>query len=155
MFTNRTIAVGNTATAAVNNTTASRTEKITHKVTAGESVLTIAHRYGVTAANVLRWNNLSSNRVAVGRNLTIYVDNGGVRIQNPSTASTAAAQRTSTSTAANISSVATVQYKVKSGDSFYSIAQRYPGYSSNDLMRLNNRTSSALKVGQYIAVPKI
>jgi len=46
-------------------------------------------------------------------------------------------------------------YKVKEGESYYTIAKKFPGYNSADLMRLNNTRSSALKNGQYIRVPKI
>ncbi|MDR1611033.1 MAG: transglycosylase SLT domain-containing protein [Candidatus Symbiothrix sp.] len=49
----------------------------------------------------------------------------------------------------------TSQYKVKAGESYYTIARRFPGYDTTDLMRLNNTRSSALKKGQYIKVPKI
>lgn len=44
-------------------------------------------------------------------------------------------------------------YKVRQGDSFYSISQKYPGFSAKDLMKLNNMTSSSLRVGQVIKVP--
>jgi membrane-bound lytic murein transglycosylase D len=47
------------------------------------------------------------------------------------------------------------QYKVKSGDSYYSIAKKYPGYSENDLMKINRASSPKLKIGQYIKVPKV
>jgi membrane-bound lytic murein transglycosylase D len=49
----------------------------------------------------------------------------------------------------------TSQYKVKAGESYYTIARKFPGCDSADLMRLNNTKSSALKKGQYIKVPKI
>ena len=49
----------------------------------------------------------------------------------------------------------TRQYKVMSGESYYTIARKFPGYSSADLMRLNNTRSSTLKKGQYIKVPRI
>jgi membrane-bound lytic murein transglycosylase D len=159
LFTNRSY---------VGKTTGSQ-EKIVHKVVKGESLITIGSKYGVTTANIRKWNGLKSNTVAVGKNLTLYVDNGGYPIN--SSAKTASASKTTaanntakTSTASapkpTISSsggktVETVQYKVKSGDSFYSIAQKYSGYSSADLMKLNNMSSSSLKVGQYIKVPKI
>lgn len=54
-----------------------------------------------------------------------------------------------------ISSNDTSQYKVQAGESYYTIARKFPGYDPNDLMRLNNTKSSALKKGQYIRVPKI
>jgi membrane-bound lytic murein transglycosylase D len=46
-------------------------------------------------------------------------------------------------------------YKVRSGDSFYTIAKKYPGYSSKDLMQINNMSSSRLRVGQIIKVPNV
>lgn len=49
----------------------------------------------------------------------------------------------------------TSQYKVSAGESYYTIARKFPGYDPDDLMRLNNTRSSALKKGQYIKVPKI
>ena len=156
LFTNRTTVIAGVGT------TIGRTEKITHKVVSGENILTIADKYGVTAVNVRKWNGLGSRttRVAVGRNLTLHVDNGGYALNNtttktatkPATTVSAAASR---DVARNVSIGNTVQYKVKSGDSFYSISQRYPGYSHTDLMRLNNMTNPNLKVGQYILVPKI
>jgi membrane-bound lytic murein transglycosylase D len=49
----------------------------------------------------------------------------------------------------------TKQYRVSTGESYYTIAKKFPGYNSDDLMQLNNTRSSALKKGQYIRVPKI
>ena len=46
-------------------------------------------------------------------------------------------------------------YKVKVGESYHTIARKFPGYDSADLMKLNNARSSALKKGQLIKVPRI
>ena len=46
-------------------------------------------------------------------------------------------------------------YRVRSGDSFYTIAKRFPGYSHNDLMRINNMRNHRLRVGQIIKVPNV
>ena len=63
-------------------------------------------------------------------------------------------RKTSTKSGKQIASN-TSQYKVRAGESYYTIARKFPGYDTNDLMRLNNTRSSALKQGQYIRVPKI
>ena len=68
-FTNRTTVQQSTAV--------NRLERITHRVRSGETVLSIANRYGVTASSIRRWNGLKSNRVVVGKVLVLYVDNGG------------------------------------------------------------------------------
>ena len=141
------------------STTSNRIEKITHKVANKETVLTIADKYGVTAANIRKWNGLRSNRVAVGKNLILHIDNGGLPIRKTeakpaSPTSSSVAQRASASSSKSNVQDNTGLYKVQQGDSYYSIAQKFPGYSHKDLMKLNNVTDNALKVGQYIKVPK-
>ena len=68
-FTNRTTVQQSVAV--------NRLEKTTHRVRSGETVLSIANKYGVTASSIRRWNGLKSNRVVVGKVLILYVDNGG------------------------------------------------------------------------------
>ncbi|MDR1632243.1 MAG: transglycosylase SLT domain-containing protein [Dysgonamonadaceae bacterium] len=63
--------------------------------------------------------------------------------------------RTSTKRGKQIAISNTSQYKVSAGESYYTISRKFPGYDPDDLMRLNNTRSSALKKGQYIRVPKI
>jgi len=162
-FTNRTYVEGSTASVTTSTTGVNRTgERIVHKVARGETVVTIARKYGVSIRNVLRWNRLKYNTVPVGRNLILYVGSGGYSennsksktISKPVSSSSFAELQKSTSSSGGYSSIESVQYKVQPGDSFYTIAQKYPGFSPMDLMRLNNRSNSALKVGQYILVPK-
>jgi LysM repeat protein len=47
-----------------------------------------------------------------------------------------------------------VFYTVKSGDSFYSIAKNYPGVSAQDIMDFNGLSSSKIKPGMTIKIPK-
>ena len=138
-------------------------EKIIHKVRAGETMQSISHKYGVNSANIRKWNGLKSNSIAVGRNLTIYADNGGYilaestaqTVQKTQTTQTVRSNSTAVPQASNKHSAEYGSYRVKSGDSYSSIAKRYPGYTSSDLMRMNNAKDSRLMVGQYIKVPKI
>ena len=75
-------------------------EKITHVVAPGENIYTIANRYGVTPKDIRKWNGLGSNRVAKGKRLRLYVDNGGVAFASASTKTTAKpAERSSTASA--------------------------------------------------------
>ncbi len=147
LFANRTY---------VGDGTASNKEKVVHKVTKGETLVAIGNKYGVTTASIRKWNGLKSNRVAVGKRLTIYTDNGGFTLSSTPVTTTSVNSNKSTtnkSTASKTGEYAT--YKVRSGDSFYSIAKKYPGYSYNDLMKINNMKSQRLKVGQIIKVPKV
>jgi len=142
----------------------SNQEKITHKVKSGETMAVIANQYGVTTAQIRRWNGLNSTRVSTGRNLTIYADNGGYALNNSSAPKAVATKTASTKeVAANTGTKTTTKpsgntsytvYKVKSGDSFYTIAKKYQGVSAKDIMDFNNASSSSLKVGQTIKIPK-
>ena len=141
------------------STLVSHNEKIIHRVSSGESVTSIANRYGVAAADIRKWNGLISNKVSAGKRLILYVDNGGYTI-SANAAETKPAPKPANSSINSrdivfIPKNSTVKYKVRPGDTFYTIAQKYPGFSHTDLMKLNNASKASLKVGQYILVPKI
>ena len=138
-------------------------EKITHVVLSGENLYTIANRYGVTAKDIRKWNGLGSNRVAKGKRLRLYVDNGGVAFASASTKTTAKpAERSSTASASakkiTQPSSATdqkgfVSYKVRSGDSLYSISKKYPGVSTAALQKANGLSSPDIRPGQVLKIP--
>ena len=135
-------------------------EKKTHKVKNGENLTMIANKYGVTATELRKWNRLKSNKVKPGRNLTVYVDNGGYTLNNQST--TASSSKKTTSSKSKIASAPRKtnstqygKYTIKQGDSYYTIAKKYPGCSPQDLMKINNTKSAKLVVGQTIKVPRI
>ncbi|MDL2224333.1 transglycosylase SLT domain-containing protein [Bacteroidales bacterium OttesenSCG-928-M06] len=138
-------------------------EKITHRVISGENLHSIGNKYGVTAAEIRKWNGLRTNKVTPGKRLVVYVDNGGYITSTTASSNvnkTSSSVKTSSSKAKTLSSASqkTVQYgtyKVKSGESFYSIAKKYPGCTHADLMKINNIGNEKLKTGQIIKVPKI
>ncbi|MDR0698601.1 MAG: LysM peptidoglycan-binding domain-containing protein [Tannerella sp.] len=152
----------------------SRKEKIIHTVQTGENVYTIANLYGVTSQNLRRWNGLKSSRVAKGRKLTVYIDNGGLTFTARNTAerttpqsgiSTVTVAKTNKEQAATASNGnATdhnagkkqdyISYEVKSGDSLYAIAKKYPGVSVKNIQDANNLKSVKLRIGQILKIPK-
>ncbi|MCD8194305.1 MAG: transglycosylase SLT domain-containing protein, partial [Tannerellaceae bacterium] len=69
-------------------------ERITHTVKSGENLHTIGNIYGVTAGDIRKWNGLGSNRVAAGKRLSLYVDNGGVAFKSTVPAKNNVAQAT-------------------------------------------------------------
>ena len=135
-------------------------EKTIHKVAKGENLTVIGSKYGVTVAEIRKWNGLKSNQVAAGRNLTIYADNGGYALNQqknpaPKASSTSTANSSSNPAPKTNNNQEYTNYKVRSGDSFYTIAQKYPGYSHSDLMKINKVSNPSLRVGQVIKVPRI
>lgn len=149
-------------------------ERITHTVKSGENVYTIANRYGVTASDVRKWNGLRSNRVARGKRLKLYIDNGGVAFASSPKVSAPAAKgkgtvATSTASASVSRSSAKrapassrssqaagkgfISYRVKSGDSLYSISKKYPGVSTALLQKTNGLSGTDIRPGQVLKIP--
>jgi membrane-bound lytic murein transglycosylase D len=116
-------------------TTATNTSYDYHKVKSGETLGTIASRYGTTVREVQLINGLSSTNIYVGQRLK-------VKAGETATPTTTTPQST---TAKNY-------YTVRSGDTFGRIAQRHK-LSVSQLKRLNPSINiSKLSIGQKIRV---
>ena len=113
----------------------------TYTVKSGDVLGKIAERHGCTIAQLKAWNNLSSNNIRVGQKLIVSA-----------AASSAASSQTAGSGTSQSGDYTT--YVVKNGDSFYSIAKNYPGVSAQNIMDFNNLSSSKIKPGMTIKIPK-
>lgn len=107
----------------------------TYTVKSGDTLSGIANRNGVTVAQLKQWNGLSGNNIKVGQKLKVKADS-------------------TSQPAASSASGDYITYTVKSGDSFYSIAKNYSGVSAQNIMDFNGMTSSKLKPGMKIKIPK-
>ncbi len=117
--------------------------RIYHKVRKGQTLASIAKRYGVTTTQIKDWNNLSKNSVKVGRTLIIH-RNSTTSSRQPST------QRSNSSSSGSGSSTKT--YTVKKGDTLYGIAKKN-NMSLNDLLKLNGLTAkSTIHAGKKLKV---
>jgi len=131
-------------------------EKITHTAKTGENLYTIADKYGITAREIRRWNGLGTNRVANGKRLTLYIDNGGIAFASATTKTEkepASGTKASTSSSAIAAIDGYISYKVQSGDSLYSISKKYPGISAATLQKVNELPNSNIRPGQVLKIP--
>jgi membrane-bound lytic murein transglycosylase D len=135
LFTNRTYTSESTRT----------NEKVYHVVKKGETVVTIANKYGVAASNVRKWNRLRSNKVAIGRRLLVYADNGGYSIASSSGSSNSKSNT-------NALNKPFGAYKIKKGDSYTLIAKKF-NCTLSELRELNKKENNVLKEGEYIRIP--
>ena len=103
-----------------------------HTVRSGDSLSKIANRHGITIKQLKRWNNLKSNVAVKGKKLRV--------------APKISAQKNTRS-----SSIKTIRYKVKSGDSLSVIAERY-GDSMRAIRARNNMKSSRVYIGQRLKI---
>ena len=96
----------------------------TYTVKLGDSLWSIANKYNTTVNELKSLNNLSSDVLQIGQVLS--VPSNSVSVGNT--------------------------YTVKSGDSLWSIANKYNTTVSN-LKSLNNLSSDVLQIGQVLSVP--
>lgn len=104
------------------------TEEEVYVVKNGDSLYKIANQFGVSVADLRKWNNLANDNLTVGQVLNI---------SGPSTPTPP---------------VGTNTYTVKSGDSLYSIARKFDT-TVDDLIALNNLKTSLLNLGQVLKIP--
>lgn len=99
--------------------------RVVYTVRRGDALSEIAQKYGVSVADVKRWNNLSSNTIRIGQELVLY-------LSEPVTPER-------------------VVYTVRQGDTLGDIAQRF-GVSVAALKRWNNLSSDFIQVGQRLTI---
>ena len=132
--------------------------RINYTVQQGDNVGYIASWFNVRSADVTYWNNIRNNLIRVGQRLLIYVpEDQKERYERVNSMTFAQKQemigRTTTTAAAPAPLDPNYEYyTVRSGDTLSSIAQRYPGISSNDIMQLNNMTNTRLSIGQQLKI---
>ena len=119
--------------------------KVSYRVRSGDYLGKIARQYGVRVSQIKQWNGLRSNNISIGKRLTIYPRNPG--------------SQSSASTQIKVSSITKIDpnaktYKVKKGDSLWSISQKFPGVSVQNIKDWNNINSSKLKIGMTLVVSK-
>ena len=98
----------------------------TYIVKSGDTLWSIAKKFNITVNELKALNNLTSNTLSIGQVLKIN-------------------EQSSTPTENT--------YIVKSGDTLYSIANKY-GVSVNEIKNLNNLTSNSLSIGQVLKIPE-
>jgi len=112
--------------------------KTRYRVKNGDYLGKIARKFGVRVSQIKQWNGLRGNNLKIGQRLTIYPRNpSGV---NPS-------QKTTANSSAKT-------YKVKSGDSLWSISQKFTGVSVQNIKDWNDISGSKLKIGMTLKVSK-
>ena len=98
-----------------------------YQVKSGDTLWSIARKFGVTVNEIKNANNLSSNTLSIGQTLYIPVfETTPVEID---------------------------VYTVKNGDTLYSIAKKF-NLTVDELKELNNLTSNTLSIGQKLNVKK-
>ena len=103
----------------------------TYVVKSGDTLYSVAKKYGISVTELKEINDLSNNTLSIGQKLLVPATTIIIDETPPGEY---------------------ITYTVKSGDNLYSIANRY-GVSVKEIMNLNNLTSNLLNVGQTLRIP--
>lgn len=151
---------------------------IIYTVKSGDTLYSIARKYNTTVDKIKTLNNLTSNTLSIGTNLTIPSNNNEEENNNYITYkvvsgdtlySIARRYNTSVDLIKSINNLINnnlalnqvlkipisnnyINYKVVSGDSLYSIAKRY-NTTVNEIKSLNNLNSNLLSIGTVLKIP--
>lgn len=126
-----------TTTSYGDNTTKNSSNVNYYKIKSGDSIGSIAEKYGVKVSDIQRWNSISGNKIIAGKTLKIYSD---ANVNDVTTETTKTTKVTK-----NISGT----YTVRKGDSLYSIATQNKTTVAK-LKSLNNITDNKIKAGQKL-----
>jgi membrane-bound lytic murein transglycosylase D len=113
--------------------------KIRYRVKNGDYLGKIARKYGVRVSQLKQWNGLRSNNLKIGQRLTIYPRN------NRSSSTLKPAKKV-------VNTAGKKTYKVESGDSLWTIAQKFSGVSVQNIKDWNDISSNKLKIGTTLIV---
>lgn len=100
----------------------------TYIVKSGDTLYSIANRYGMTVNDLKILNNLTSNTLSVGQILKVKNQENDTDNEDY------------------------IVYTIKSGDTLYRIAQAY-NVTPNQIMSFNNLNSTVLTVGNTLKIP--
>lgn len=116
----------------------SQEQSIRYKVQSGDVLGKIAERHSVSVREIQDWNGLRGNTIRVGQRLTIY----SRRSPNPAGISQTSAKSVNTAITNDIK-----VHTVQSGDSLWTISNKYPGISIENLREWNSISGNDIKPG--------
>ncbi|RLD75138.1 MAG: lytic transglycosylase [Bacteroidetes bacterium] len=140
--------------------------KLSYTVKSGDAIGLISDWYDVRISDLKYWNKIGRrNTIRVGQKLTVYVPNKKaykykkVNTMNLSQKNVVAYKNTQTKGVNSDFKFDNkyVYYKIKKGESLWTIAKKYPGISNLDIMKLNkftDREVKTLKAGQVIKIKR-
>jgi membrane-bound lytic murein transglycosylase D len=124
-----------------------------YRVRRGDTLVTIADRFGVTLGELRRWNHLRGNGVGAGRRLRVAAPTLASHSSSSRTALEAKSARHETARAGD--PVKTLRqfaaYRVRPGDTLGTIAARY-GVSTTELRRWNHLRGNLIHAGTVLRV---
>ncbi|WP_264519997.1 LysM peptidoglycan-binding domain-containing protein [Flavobacterium sp. N1994] len=153
-----TVAVKQTTAIASNENKTYKEEKVIsykdvvkiHKVKRGDNLGEISDKYGVTVAEVKKWNHLKGNKIPFGKSLKIIKNERVVTTVRKEVKADKNAIETSVASN-DIGENPSDYYEVQRGDNLFSIAKKF-NVSLEDLKKWNNLNDLNVEQGSKLAL---
>ncbi len=155
------------------------TQSGTYTVVKGDTLYSIANKYGISVNELKALNNLNTNIISIGQKLkvpgnntsnNIYVVERGdslwsiarrynitvedlINANNLDNLTIYVGQELIIPSDSDDTTTPTITYTVSKGDTLWNIAKRY-NVSVDDIMKANNLTSTLLSLGQQLIIPQ-
>jgi len=127
-----------------------------HKVKRGDNLGEVADKYGVTVAEVKKWNKIKGNNISLGRSLKIIKNERVVTTVRKEVKADKSIVDNKTETAVASNETETTQnpsdyYEVQKGDNLFSIAKKF-NVSLEDLKKWNNLNDLNVQLGSKLTL---
>ncbi len=134
-----------------------------HRIRSGETISKIATQYNVSPQMIAAWNGLKNvHTIRAGQQLALFIDRGGKKPARKSAVQTARYQTgnvmvlKSTNKKIHIAQTSTAYqyYRVKNGDSLWTISRKFRT-STADIKKWNNMKSNLIHPGSKLKLKKV
>ena len=123
----------------------------TYVVRSGDYLGRISSRTGASVSDIRKWNKLKGNTIYPGQKLTVWMPKG--KEVEPEKVAVAPKKEEKKELATESTADGSfLTYEVKPGDTLWSIAQKFPGVSADNL-KSYNKMDALIKAGEQLKIP--
>ncbi|MFT7072800.1 MAG: membrane-bound lytic murein transglycosylase D [Patiriisocius sp.] len=112
--------------------------KVYYRVRGGDFLGKIANKYGVRVSQIKRWNGLRTNNLKIGQRLTIHPRN--------------LVSKKIESKIKRVKNTNAKTYVVKNGDSLWTISQKFPGVTVDNIKKWNDLSGANINIGMELKI---
>lgn len=142
----------NTNKPSTNKPATNTAAKTYYTVQSGDSVWGVANKYGISMNTLISWNGIKNNFIYPGQRLVVRNGSSSATTSKPAQSNTTKPNTANTSKPATVSGQ-NQYYTVQSGDSVWSVANKYK-ISMDQFRQWNNIKNDFIYPGQKVIVKK-
>jgi LysM repeat protein len=124
----------------------------TYVVRSGDYLGKISSRTSASVSDIRKWNKLKGNTIYPGQKLAVWKPKGAKVTTMAVAAAIVKKEEKEVTTVRTSKNENFLSYEVKPGDTLWSIAQKFPGVSADNL-KSYNKMNELIKAGEHLKIP--